>query len=32
MGLPAIIANGLPGKRVEAYRAGIIPSTFIFSL
>ena len=27
MGLPAIIARGLPGKRDDAYRAGITPRT-----
>jgi hypothetical protein len=27
-GLPAINASGLPGNRVEAYRAGIMPTIF----
>ncbi len=27
--LPRIIASGLPGKRVEAYRDGIIPMMFM---
>src|SRR5437762_1873957 len=28
-GLPAMECSGLPGNRVEAYRAGMRPSTFI---
>jgi hypothetical protein len=31
MGLPPIIANGLPGSRVEPYRAGITATTLIGS-
>ena len=27
-GLPPRIASGLPGKRVDAHRAGIIPTAF----
>jgi len=29
MGLPAIETKGLPGNRVDAYRAGIMPIIFI---
>jgi hypothetical protein len=29
IGLPAISFNGLPGSRVEAYRAGITQITFM---
>ena len=32
MGFPAMSAKGFPGKRVEAYLAGIIPINFILRL
>jgi len=32
MGLPSMSASGFPGKREDAYRAGIIATTFIFQI
>jgi hypothetical protein len=32
MGLPAINDNGLPGNRVDAYRAGMMPIAFVLDI